>query len=90
MVVRYLLESPMGFNELMRRIGGISSKTLSATLKQLQREGMVIREVVSMQPFSVRYCLTEKGRELKPVIDELMRWGEKWTTPREAEQRTVT
>ena len=77
-VVRYLLEGPMSFNELLRRINGISSKTLSATLKQLQQEGIVKREVVSTQPFSVRYSLTTKGEGLKPVIDALKNWGEEW------------
>ncbi len=77
-VVRYLLEGPMGFNELLRRIDGISSKTLSATLKQLQKEGIVRREILSTQPFSVKYYLTEKGEELKPVIEALRYWGEKW------------
>ena len=79
-VVRYLLEGPMSFNELQRRIEGISSKTLSQTLKQLQQAGVVRREVVSIQPFSVRYSLTEKGEALRPVIEALRKWGEEWLT----------
>ena len=77
-VIRYLMDRPMSFNELLRAANGLNSKTLSRTLKYLQQEGIVKREIVSTQPFSVRYSLTEKGYDLQPVIEALKTWGIKW------------
>ena len=77
-VINYLMEGAMGFNELLRQIPGLNSKTLSRTLKSLQSKGLVIREVVSTQPFAVRYVLTPAAQELKPVVHALSRWGSKW------------
>jgi len=77
-VVSYLMNGPMGFNELLRQVPGLNSKTLSRTLKSLRDKGLVTREVVSLQPFAVRYSLTPAGRELKPVIDGMRQWGYKW------------
>jgi DNA-binding HxlR family transcriptional regulator len=77
-VISYLMDGPMGFNELLRQIPGLNSKTLSRTLKSLQAKGLVTREVVSLQPFAVRYSLTPAAMELKPVVDGMRRWGYKW------------
>ncbi len=77
-VISYLMDGPKGFNELLRQIPGLNSKTLSRTLKSLQAKGLVIREVMSLQPFAVRYSLTPTAMELKPVIDGMRRWGYKW------------
>ncbi len=77
-VVRYLLERPMGFNEILRNAKGMNSKTLSRILKSLQGRQIVNRKVISTQPFSVEYSLTEKGAALHGIMDELKSWGEKW------------
>ena len=82
-VIRYLMEKPMSFNELLRVADGINSKTLSRTLKYLQQDGIVRREIVSTQPFAVRYSLTEKGRDLRGVIEALKAWGIKWVASKE-------
>ncbi len=81
-IIRYLLDGPKGFNELLRAIHGLNSKTLSRTLKQLQQDGLVERRVVALQPFSVEYRLTEKGQALQPVIQALRKWGEEWALGR--------
>jgi len=75
-IVRYLLDKPMRFNELLRV--GLDSKTLSRSLKSLEASGIVRRQVINTQPFSVQYSLTQMGMELKPVIDSLRSWAEKW------------
>ena len=81
-IIRFLLDRPMRFNQLLR--AGLDSKTLSRALKSMETQGLVNRAVISTQPFSVEYSLTEKGRELKPVIDSLRTWAERWvTTPLE-------
>ena len=75
-IIRFLLDRPMRFNELIKV--GLDSKTLSRALKGLEESGIVKRQVLSTQPFSVQYSLTEKGRGLKPVIDSLRAWAERW------------
>lgn len=77
-VIRYLLDKPMGFNEILRTIRGMNSKTLSRVLKTLQKIAVVDRKVLSTQPFSVEYSLTEKGRALEDVLRALQTWGEQW------------
>ena len=77
-VIRYLIDQPMRFNKLMATIETIDPKSLSRVLKYLVGEGIVRRDVLGTQPFTVQYSLTEKGMELKPVIDSLQVWGRKW------------
>jgi DNA-binding HxlR family transcriptional regulator len=77
-IIRFLLDRPMRFNQLLR--AGLDSKTLSRALKSMETQGLVNRAVISTQPFSVEYSLTEKGRDLKPVIDSLRNWAERWVT----------
>jgi DNA-binding HxlR family transcriptional regulator len=81
MVIRYLLEGPKRFAELKAAIPEVSSKSLSATLKQLAADGMIQRQVNSTFPISVEYSLTKKGREMKNVIEAMRHWGEKWVLP---------
>ena len=65
-VIRYLLERPMRFNELLRAACEIDTKTLSRVLKYLASEKVVQREVLGTQPFTVRYALTDKGEQIRP------------------------
>ena len=64
------------FNEMKRYIRGISFKTLSATLKELEADGLVHREEYPQIPPKVEYSLTERGRSLIPILDALCTWGE--------------
>jgi DNA-binding HxlR family transcriptional regulator len=80
-VVIHLLMRPMRFNELLKIGIGIDPKTLSRVLKYLVSEGIVQRNVLSTQPFEVQYALTEKGKQLRPVVDSLDLWGETWILP---------
>lgn len=82
-IIRYLMERSMGFNEILRTAIGISSKTLSNNLKNLSAKGIVKREVVSTQPFSVLYSLTEKGKALDGLFDLLGDWGERYISESE-------
>jgi DNA-binding HxlR family transcriptional regulator len=77
-VIRYLIDQPMRFNKLMATIETIDPKSLSRVLKYLVGEGIARRDVLDTQPFTVQYSLTEKGMELRPVIDSLLVWGRKW------------
>ena len=64
------------FNEMKRYIGGISYKTLSATLKELEADQLVHREEYPQIPPKVEYSLTERGKSLIPILDNLCQWGD--------------
>lgn len=64
------------FNEMKRYIGGISYKTLSATLKELEADRLISRKEYPQIPPKVEYSLTQRGRSLMPILDGMCRWGE--------------
>jgi len=66
------------FNELKRRIPGISNIMLTKSLREMETDGLVVRrELVSAPPKVVEYSLTDFGRELIPALNELYAWGQK-------------
>ena len=66
---------PVRFNEMQRYLGRIADKTLSQTLKELEKDGLVHREMYPEIPPKVEYSLTERGRSLMRVLDQLCVWG---------------
>jgi len=75
-IINELLESEsMGFNELKDRVDGISSKVLSESLGDLEDKQVVNREVISEKPFRVKYTLTDIGKDLEPILDDMQSWG---------------
>jgi DNA-binding HxlR family transcriptional regulator len=80
-VIRYLLERPMRFNELLKVACGIDPKTLSRVLKYLAAEEIIRRDVLGTQPFTVQYALTDKGEQIRPIMQSLKTWGEAWVLP---------
>lgn len=64
------------FNALKKYIGTISYKTLSATLKELEADGLVHREEYLQIPPKVEYSLTARGKSLIPILDRMCEWGE--------------
>ncbi|PGS48638.1 helix-turn-helix domain-containing protein [Bacillus sp. AFS041924] len=58
----------------------ISGRVLSERLKDLEQAGIVKRDVYPETPVRIEYSLTEKGMALEPVIKELMKWSQDWTT----------
>lgn len=77
MLVLFTLEgqSSIRFKELQRGIPDISQKILTATLKMLEADGLINREVFPEVPPRVEYSLTEKGKSLLPLIDALLSWA---------------
>ncbi|MBP3324918.1 MAG: helix-turn-helix transcriptional regulator [Coprococcus sp.] len=65
------------FNEMQKYIGGITFKTLSSTLKQLEADGLVNRKEYPQIPPKVEYSLTERGKSLIPILDQMCDWGYK-------------
>ena len=68
--------SVLRYNELKRRLGTISHKTLSLSLKELEADGLVQREEYPQIPPKVEYSLSERGRSLIPILDAMCIWGE--------------
>lgn len=65
----------LGFMDLMREIDGIGTKMLSKELQDLEMNHLVSRTVMNTKPITVEYALTEYGKTLAPLIDELAKWG---------------
>lgn len=65
------------FNEMKRYIGEISYKTLSANLKELEADKLVMRHEYPQIPPKVEYSLTERGKSLIPILDSMCEWGDK-------------
>jgi DNA-binding HxlR family transcriptional regulator len=85
-IMSMLIEEPGGFNKLKEGIEGISSKVLSESLEDLQEKNLVKREVISEQPFRVKYSVTENGEALEPVLDELRGWAREHLKPADKEE----
>ena len=63
------------FNELQRKIGTITYKTLSTELKAMEADGLVIRKEYPQIPPKVEYSLSSKGRSLLPIMESMCQWG---------------
>ncbi|MFD1564482.1 winged helix-turn-helix transcriptional regulator [Haloarchaeobius amylolyticus] len=77
---RLLANGPLGFNALKKEVGGISSKVLSDSLEDLEAKQLVERSIISEKPVRVEYSLTEHGKSLEPVIQEMAKWGQEHLT----------
>lgn len=75
MVVGALSDGPMRFNAIMRKIGGVSHRMLTLTLRGLERDGMVRRTAYATIPPKVEYELTTLGRSLTTPLATLLEWG---------------
>ena len=64
------------FGELTRRLEGITQSTLTKQLRELERDGLLHREVYPEVPPRVEYTLTPLGESLVPVLEEMVRWSE--------------
>ena len=73
-----LMEGPQRFCELTATVEGLSDRVLSDRLRELEVEGVVDRIVYPQIPVRVEYKLTEKGLALKPVVEAIHEWAEKW------------
>ena len=78
LVIRDLAEGRSRFCELERSLAGISPRTLSLRLRALEGQGIVTRRTFAEVPPRVEYTLTEKGRALLPLIEDMRRYGREW------------
>lgn len=77
LIIYQLLNGPQRFSNLTEVIG-ISGRLLSERLKNLESQGLVSRTVYPETPVRIEYELTEKGKSLKSVMDEIQSWSQEW------------
>ena len=75
LIIRNLLSGRKRFSELAKGLPGISQKVLTANLRELERDGLVLRTVYPEVPPRVEYELTEIGMSLKQIIEVMLVWG---------------
>jgi DNA-binding HxlR family transcriptional regulator len=73
-VLDALCERPLRFNDLRRAIPLVTQKSLTTTLRRLERNGMVERVVTSTRPVAVEYRVSALGKTLQDLIDALLQW----------------
>ena len=78
LLVRDLAAGNSRFCELERSLAGISPRTLSLRLRALEEDGIVERQTYPEVPPRVEYSLTQKGRDLMPIIDCMRDYGRRW------------
>ena len=78
-IIRTLnLENPQRFNQLNGNLRGISTKTLSERLKELEGHDIISRQVFAQIPPKVEYSLTKKGNDLVRSLQNLEKWAVRW------------
>lgn len=78
LILHYLEDGPIRFNELQRRMPKMTHATLSVQLKELVENGLVERKQYETIPLKVEYSLTDMGRKFHPVIEALQHWGQEY------------
>ncbi len=78
-IINHLSEKEMRFNEIQRSIKGLNPATLSDRLKRLEKNGLILRKEETLDKVSVSYELTDKGRGILPVINEISKFAQKFS-----------
>ena len=76
-ILWHLKDEPVRFNDLSRIVGGASKKMIDQRLKEMEKEGLVRREVLSDRPIAVVYQATDFGRSALGILEQLKNWTEK-------------
>lgn len=78
LIIRNLRQRAWRFNELQRSLDGISQKVLTESLRELMKDGLVIRKDFKSNPPHVEYSLSELGLNLIPIIDSMADFGNRY------------
>ena len=78
LIIRDLLTGTKRFGELKKSVSGITQKVLTSKLRELEEDGLIIREEYEGLPPKVEYYLTDIGYTLRPVIDSMQKWGKEY------------
>ncbi|MGN7856688.1 winged helix-turn-helix transcriptional regulator [Bacillus altitudinis] len=80
LIVFQLLSGSQRFSEIEAALTNLSGRVLSERLKELEAAGIVKREVFAETPVRIEYSLTDMGRSLAPVFEEITKWSSEWIT----------
>lgn len=72
------LKGPQRFNSLLREIPGVSQKVLTEKLRELEKAGLIHRDFEATIPPKVTYSLTERAKELSPIMQDIAKLAHKW------------
>ena len=75
LIIRNLMNRPWRFNELQKSLEGISQKVLTDSLRSMEADGIITRTVFPEVPPRVEYALSELGESLRPIINDMAKWG---------------
>jgi DNA-binding HxlR family transcriptional regulator len=89
LILDTMLEGPQRFCEMTSTVEGLSDRVLSDRLRELESEGVVERIVYPQIPVRVEYRLTEKGRDLRPVVQAIHDWAQNWISLPEAQTKEI-
>ena len=78
LIMHYIADGPIRFNELQRRLPKMTSATLSAQLRKLENYALIERKMYNEMPLRVEYSLTEIGRKFIPVFDAIETFGNEY------------
>ncbi|GBF10845.1 winged helix-turn-helix transcriptional regulator [Tepidibacillus infernus] len=78
LIIRVLLHGAKRFKDISEVIPNMSDKMLVDRLKQLEEAGIIVRKVYPETPVRIEYELTEKGKALESVMDEVQKWADTW------------
>jgi DNA-binding HxlR family transcriptional regulator len=78
LILRDIFDDKKRFGELLSSLEGISPKTLSLRLKDLEKNKLISKKIYKEIPLHVEYSLTEKGKSLSKILKDLRLWGEKY------------
>lgn len=76
LLLHELFEGKKRFGQLQKALDGISPKTLSLRLKQLEKDQIIKKKVFAQVPLHVEYSLTRRGDSLRDIIEKIKEWGE--------------
>lgn len=74
-IFRLAVEAPLRFSNLLRKIEGSNKQTLSVALRELEEIGLLEKNIIKKKPLHIEYNLTEKGRSLLPIFQQLESFG---------------
>ena len=90
LILRALMEKPRRFSEIKSYVEGLSDRLLSERLRELEEVGIVERRVLPQRPVMVEYRLTEKGHDLRGVVEAIQAWADRWVAVEDEEHADVS
>ncbi len=78
LILYQLTQRTLRFNELRRLLPQVTQQTLTLQLRELEQDGIILRQVYAEVPPRVEYSITSVGRSLEPILMQMVQWGENY------------